>query len=52
MLSSAGVLNPVRNLARQVAITTRDWKGISSAGVTVSYVPEAARRAACERADL
>ena len=40
MLSSTGALNPVRDLARQVTVSTHDWKGVSSDGVTVAYVAE------------
>ena len=42
MLSSDGALNPVRRLARTVLTTSNQWRGISSAGVTVSYSAEAA----------
>jgi HK97 family phage major capsid protein len=41
MLSSNGALNPVRQLARVITVATHDWKGVSSDGVTVAYVPEA-----------
>jgi HK97 family phage major capsid protein len=41
LLSSSGVLNPVRQVAKTFTIATKEWKGISSDGVTVAYVPEA-----------
>jgi HK97 family phage major capsid protein len=41
-LTSDGALNPIRSLARVIQITTREWKGVSSAGVTASYDPEGA----------
>jgi HK97 family phage major capsid protein len=41
MLSSNGVLNPVREVARVFTIPTKEWKGVSSDGVTASYVAEA-----------
>jgi HK97 family phage major capsid protein len=41
MLSSNGALNPVRDLARVITVSTHDWKGVSSDGVTVGYVAEA-----------
>jgi HK97 family phage major capsid protein len=41
MLSSNGALNPIRQIARVITITTHDWKGVSSDGVTASYDPEA-----------
>jgi HK97 family phage major capsid protein len=41
LLSSAGAANPVRRIARGITITTNQWKGVSSDGVTVSYVAEA-----------
>jgi HK97 family phage major capsid protein len=42
MLTSSGALNPVRQLARQVTITgAREWRGVSSDGVTAAYVAEA-----------
>jgi HK97 family phage major capsid protein len=42
LASSSGALNPVRELARVITIGTRDWKGVSSDGVTASYDAEAA----------
>jgi HK97 family phage major capsid protein len=42
MISSAGALNPVRQVARTVVTPWNEWRGISSDGVTVSYSAEAA----------
>src|SRR5262249_29476992 len=41
MLTSNGALNPIRQVARVFTIPTDQWKGVSSAGVTASYDPEA-----------
>jgi HK97 family phage major capsid protein len=41
LLSSAGELNPVRTVARVQTIGSREWRGVSSAGVVASYDPEA-----------
>jgi HK97 family phage major capsid protein len=41
MLSSNGVLNPFRDLARVFTVPTKEWKGVSSDGVTAAYVAEA-----------
>jgi HK97 family phage major capsid protein len=41
LLTSDGAINPVRALARVVQISTREWHGVSSAGVTASYDAEA-----------
>jgi HK97 family phage major capsid protein len=41
MLSSSGAINPIRQLARQITISTTEWRGVSSAGVVASYDPEA-----------
>jgi HK97 family phage major capsid protein len=41
MLTSNGALNPIRQLARTITISTDQWKGVSSAGVTASYDAEA-----------
>jgi HK97 family phage major capsid protein len=43
MLSSAGALNPVRQVSRVVTTAWNEWRGISSDGVTVSYSAEAAQ---------
>lgn len=42
LLTSSGVLNPVRAISRQITVATDKWKGVSSAGVTASYDAEAA----------
>jgi HK97 family phage major capsid protein len=39
--SSNGALNPVRQIARQITIATREWRGVSSDGVSASYDAEA-----------
>jgi len=36
-----GVINPIRQLARVVQVTVDEWRGITSTGVTASYVAEA-----------
>jgi len=36
ILTSDGVINPLRTLARQVQIVGKKWEGVTSAGVTVS----------------
>ncbi len=42
ILSGSGATNPVRSVARVITITgARDWKGVSSDGVTAGYVAEA-----------
>jgi predicted phage gp36 major capsid-like protein len=41
-LSSAGAINPIRQVARVIQITTREWKGVSSEGITASDDAEAA----------
>jgi HK97 family phage major capsid protein len=41
MLTSSGALNPVRQLATVKTLSTTEWRGVSSAGVTASYDPEA-----------
>jgi HK97 family phage major capsid protein len=40
LLSSTGALNPVRLLADVTQVSTHDWKGVSSDGVTAVYVAE------------
>jgi HK97 family phage major capsid protein len=37
ILTSAGVVNPVRQLARIVTITGNTWNGVNSTGVTAAY---------------
>jgi HK97 family phage major capsid protein len=41
MLSSDGSVNPLRQLATVTQITTNEWRGITSAGVTASFDSEA-----------
>jgi HK97 family phage major capsid protein len=41
LLTSSGVLNPIRTVARVITVSTDQWKGVSSTGVTASYDPEA-----------
>lgn len=41
ILTSQGSLNPFRRISRVISITTDEWKGVSSAGVTWSYDAEA-----------
>jgi HK97 family phage major capsid protein len=41
MLTSSGALNPIREVASVITIATREWKGVSSVGVTASYDAEA-----------
>ncbi len=40
ILTSSGVVNPLRSLATVSTISTSEWAGISSAGVTASFVAE------------
>jgi HK97 family phage major capsid protein/HK97 family phage prohead protease len=42
ILTSDGVINPLRSMARVVQITGKEWQGLTSAGVTVSRSNEAA----------
>lgn len=42
LLSSAGALNPIRQLASQITVATSLWKGVSSTGVTGGYAAESA----------
>lgn len=41
MLTSAGVINPIRQLARVETIVGKEWQGVTSAGTTVSRGAEA-----------
>jgi HK97 family phage major capsid protein len=41
MLSSDGSVNPLRGLATVTPITTNEWRGVTSAGVTASFDSEA-----------
>jgi len=40
LLSSAGVISPIRKLARNVTIATTTWKGVSSTGITAGFAAE------------
>ncbi len=42
LLTSNGSLNPIRQLARNITVSTNIWGGVSSGGVTVAYSAEAA----------
>lgn len=42
MLTSTGVINPIRELARVETIVGKEWQGVTSAGTTVSRASEAA----------
>lgn len=41
ILTSAGVNDPIRDIARVVQVTTDSWNGVNSAGVTASWDGEA-----------
>ncbi len=41
ILTSNGVVNPIRAISRVETITTNEWRGVSSAGVTAAYAAEA-----------
>lgn len=41
MLTSAGSVNPLRQIARVVQTVTDSWKGVTSAGVTAEWTNEA-----------
>jgi HK97 family phage major capsid protein len=42
IMSGSGAMNPVRQISRVITITgARDWKGVSSDGVSAAYVAEA-----------
>lgn len=43
ILTAQGSLNPFRRISRVEVITTDEWKGVSSAGVTWSYDAEGAQ---------
>jgi HK97 family phage major capsid protein len=45
ILTSDGSVNPLRQIARVVQITTAKWQGVTSAGITVSRSAEAAEQA-------
>lgn len=42
ILTDAGVVNPIRQIARVVTIAGKQWQGVTSAGITVSRAAEAA----------
>jgi HK97 family phage major capsid protein/HK97 family phage prohead protease len=42
ILTDAGVVNPIRQIARVVQIVGKQWQGVTSAGITVSRAAEAA----------
>ncbi len=42
ILTSAGAVNPLRQMARVETITGNEWRGVTSAGVTASYDAELA----------
>lgn len=44
-LTSAGSVNPLRQIARVVQTSTESWNGITSAGVTAEWLAEAAEAA-------
>lgn len=41
ILTNNGATNPFRAIASQVSITTDDWNGVTSAGVTAEWIAEA-----------
>lgn len=41
ILTSSGVINPIRQIARNEQIVGNTWEGISSAGITAAYSAEA-----------
>lgn len=41
ILTNNGATNPFRTIAKQVSITTDDWNGVTSAGVTAEWIAEA-----------
>lgn len=45
ILTNAGAMNPFRTISRNVTITTDDWNGVTSAGVTAEWLAEAAEAA-------
>lgn len=42
ILTNAGSVNPLRQVARVIQITGNEWRGVTSAGITVSRAAEAA----------
>lgn len=45
VLSNVGAVNPFRTICGQVSITTDDWSGVTSAGVTAEWLAEATEAA-------
>ena len=45
ILTNDGAVNPFRQISGQVSITTDDWNGVSSAGVTAEWLAEATEAA-------
>lgn len=45
IITNAGNINPIRSLARTVTITGTQWRGVSSAGATAEWLPEATEAA-------
>ena len=41
LLTSAGAINPIREIARTETIAVDEWRGVSSAGVTAAFAAEA-----------
>lgn len=41
ILTDTGIINPIREISRNIQITGKVWEGLSSAGVTVSRAAEA-----------
>lgn len=41
LLTSDGEVNPLRQIARVATISSDEWQGVSSAGVTASFAAEA-----------
>ena len=41
ILTNNGATNPFRSISKQVSITTDDWNGVTSAGVTAEWIAEA-----------
>jgi HK97 family phage major capsid protein len=41
LLTNAGVVNPIRQIARVIPTTRDEWRGITTAGITASYAAEA-----------
>lgn len=52
IITSAGALNPVRDVSSVETIGTYQWRGVSSDGITAAYVAEAAEAADASPASL